>query len=575
MNDKTRTVARSYDEDGLPVWHSQTSPTSMTTRAECLMHPDRIIPVIFVPGIMGSNLASIDAERSLKIKNIWRPDLMGAVTKIIGLEPRERKAVFDPSNAHVDQNIVVAGKPLVNATIGFPSKLIEARGWGTVFWGSYGPLLEYLESSLNDVMRWDSSANKSTIDGEWAAYAAHGVTVKSGEKNCTLKLTQSELEQVSKYWYPVHAVGYNWLQSNEDSGKYLAKKIDEILAHYRDKWGSKAVQKVVLVTHSMGGLVARAAVHPKMGNAAEKVLGIVHGAMPALGAPAAYKRMRAGNEIGFSINPLTVAKSIATWMFLGAHGQDVAPVLGQSPGGLQLLPNQNYPNGWLTIRAGGVTYSITGNPYHAIYAERDKWWRLVNPDWLDPGGDSGLKYDATGKAVTKTNPAWARYKLCLSSAEQFHTTLGDSYHPVTYAFYGADTGHKAWGKIQWNIGTERFVMRGPMAVFDTNAELKKLAMDGLPAGDDGNGTVEVRAMNSSWMGDLHDRFSIDDAQSMGDGTVPHESGLAPGTRGGAIEQWSLAGFDHQSAYLPEMSNVMSVTKYAIAKIAQKADWGDA
>lgn len=75
------------------------------------------------------------------------------------------------------------------------------------------------------------------------------------------------------------------------------------------------------------------------------------------------------------------------------------------------------------------------------------------------------------------------------------------------------------------------------------------------------------------MGDLHDRFSIDDAQSMGDGTVPHESGLAPGTRGGAIEQWSLAGFDHQSAYLPEMSNVMSVTKYAIAKIAQKADWG--
>ena len=85
MNDKTRTVARSYDEDGLPVWHSQTSPTSMTTRAECLMHPDRIIPVIFVPGIMGSNLASIDAERSLKIKNIWRPDLMGAVTKIIGL----------------------------------------------------------------------------------------------------------------------------------------------------------------------------------------------------------------------------------------------------------------------------------------------------------------------------------------------------------------------------------------------------------------------------------------------------------------------------------------------------------
>ncbi|XHO71306.1 hypothetical protein BCC0238_000803 [Burkholderia gladioli] len=71
-----------------------------------------------------------------------------------------------------------------------------------------------------------------------------------------------------------------------------------------------------------------------------------------------------------------------------------------------------------------------------------------------------------------------------------------------------------------------------------------------------------------------DRFSIRDAESPGDGTVPHESGLAPGKRGGAIEQFAFDGFDHQSAYLPEMANVMAVTKYAIAKIAQKADWGD-
>jgi alpha-beta hydrolase superfamily lysophospholipase len=46
-------------------------------------------------------------------------------------------------------------------------------------------------------------------------------------------------------------------------------------------------EKVIVVTHSMGGLVARALIHPKMGSLKDKVLGIVHGVMPAIGAGAA------------------------------------------------------------------------------------------------------------------------------------------------------------------------------------------------------------------------------------------------------------------------------------------------
>ena len=70
----------------------------------------------------------------------------------------------------------------------------------------------------------------------------------------------------------------------------------------------------------MGGLVARAAVHPEMGAAADKVLRILYGAMPVLGASAAYKRMRAGNELaGITWNPLTILKAIGVWAFLGMH----------------------------------------------------------------------------------------------------------------------------------------------------------------------------------------------------------------------------------------------------------------
>jgi hypothetical protein len=56
--------------------------------------------------------------------------------------------------------------------------------------------------------------------------------------------------------------------------------------------------------------------------------------------------------------------------------------------------------------------------------------------------------------------------------------------------------------------------------------------------------------------------------------VPQESGCAPAKRGTALEQFALHGFEHQNSYLPEMSDVMAVTRYAIAKIAQKADWGN-
>jgi pimeloyl-ACP methyl ester carboxylesterase len=540
------------------------------------MHPDRIIPVLFVPGIMGSNLKARDRAKAQRLINVWRPDSRDAVFRVIGMGPATRRAVFDPANLEVDAEISVNNEQLVKSSLGFPNALLKSRGWGTVFWGSYGSFLEYLDGQLNDVMRWSSADGRSNFSGDWGRYAAEGISVTSAGRERTLKLSRDELSTVAKYWYPVHAVGYNWLQSNEQSGKDLARAIDDILEHYRTKWGSKAVKKVILVTHSMGGLVARAAVHPDMGAAADKVLGILHGAMPALGAPAAYKRMRAGNELaGITLNPLSVLKAVGVWAFLGMHGQDVTPILGQSPGGLQLLPNQNYPGDWLAIQSGGSRYPISGNPYATIYRERTKWWRLVNPDWLDPAHASGPRYGAAGIGTTGSDTAWKTYLSCLSEAERFHAGLGDRYHPVTYAFYGADPQHNAWGKIQWDIGTLRFAMRGPFSVLNSDAELKALSLDGRLADDGGYGTVEVRADHASWMGGIRDRFTIREPESKGDGTVPHESGIAPGSRGTALEQFELLGFDHQSAYLTEMENVMAVSKYAIAKIAQKADWGDA
>jgi hypothetical protein len=50
-----RHISVQYDNRGNPYWQSITSPPANSV-GMCYMVPDRIIPVIFVPGVMGSNL---------------------------------------------------------------------------------------------------------------------------------------------------------------------------------------------------------------------------------------------------------------------------------------------------------------------------------------------------------------------------------------------------------------------------------------------------------------------------------------------------------------------------------------
>ena len=76
-----------------------------------LAPPNRIIPVIFLPGVMGSNLRMSKArKKDLKSENdiAWRPDNLGASTlltnvlKTAYLSPRERQMKLDPDETEVD-----------------------------------------------------------------------------------------------------------------------------------------------------------------------------------------------------------------------------------------------------------------------------------------------------------------------------------------------------------------------------------------------------------------------------------------------------------------------------------------
>ena len=374
-----------------------------------------VLPIIFIPGIMGSRLKNNEGDM------IWDPDNNWFMLKNYGLlwmaTAKSRKELvigkqFSPEYLEILQDDAIQTKRIADP--GGIDKTRKERGWGGVSWSTYGDILKVLHKRL-----WD--------------------------------------ETVSLFYeFPVHAFGYNWTASNDLAGKKLVEEIDRIIKLYKDK--GRHCEKVLLVTHSMGGLVARSAY--MLHGAKDKIMGIIHGVQPSNGSPAAYWRMKAGFERPHSIpettlmhwfkNPVKTLKfkkdsavnsvvGTATSWTLGTDGEEVTALLANMPGGLELLPNKQYRNNdgstqWLElIDDQGIRKALPkSDPYREIYEQDDVYYRLVNPEWLDPGE----KEKKDGLADLET--AWNLYLINLDEAESFHERLTDTeLHPETYQFYSS------------------------------------------------------------------------------------------------------------------------------------------
>ncbi len=563
MKDAYHIVPMSYDDDGFPVWSTPLTVSENTKRAIILAPPDHVIPIIFVPGIMGSNLKLVNRAKEINIDAgaiAWRPDAAGA--KNATLSAASRQLLLDPKNTMVDTRITTDGNNYVTPLTGMSLKCAESRGWGGIYWKSYGDIITYLDQKLNTPCFYDPMIDKILTIQIFQELIDTGIALPGQPM---LKLCHAEVAHMSEYWYPIHAVGYNWLQSNEDAGKYLANEIRRIKAFYQTKLKHPgACQKVILITHSMGGLVARAAVHPDMGDAAADVLGVIHGVMPAIGAAAAYKRMRTGFEHGeidwFSMGNITA--EMGGQAVAGRNGRDVTAVLGHAPGGLQLLPNKAYhPEGWLKmsgVENHAYVVPMEGNPYTSIYREKNKWWRLINLEWLDPANK--FKSD-------KDRSAWGSFDKALTQAEKFHEKLGHYYHPNTYAFHGADAQrHPSYGKVTWEKAGSMY--QGNFSTVpnaSTNANLMRNGHAFL-RGDNATGIVAAKIDNAVLA------FSMTKGSEAGDGTVPSISGAAPQRFAPACVRAQLAvtGIDHQGAYSTSHTTVMNFIAYSVCKIAKDA-----
>ena len=282
------------------------TPVGVTDPVFIVAQPIYTVPIIFVPGIMGSNLmVTQDVDKLKKGNPVWLMNGKVGAAKAWGFKnPTERQLRLNPNTTAVyPGGDVPSNVPTV--TIGNATQLLqgngwrestdktakvppanntaipEGRGWGEVAAMSYHSYLIWLENALNGKGRIDGWRN---LQGEpdFAKVLSDGFKFQQVKKE--------DIGHGADMRFPVYACGYNWLQSNAKSAERLAKRIDDVINANNSK--SFTCEKVILITHSMGGLVARYC--SEMLKKSGKIAGILHGVMPATGAAVAYKRVRSG-----------------------------------------------------------------------------------------------------------------------------------------------------------------------------------------------------------------------------------------------------------------------------------------
>jgi len=402
-------------------------------------------------------------------------------------------------------------------------------------------------------------------------------------------LEDGELFNLSRFRFHVWACGYNWLQSNVESAKHVKDFIERMFRAYdkakeeAEKKKAKgirlAARKVILVTHSMGGLVARQLCSDE-GGGRDLVLGVVHGAQPSNGAGEAYTNLRWGVQG-------SGAKGTLKASAIGNSTASLAPVFTQCLGGLQLLPfgfnnaynpypestrprmqadllpdrGKTYPGVWIYWQEhyGETLWHHCGGEdvYEKIYkcemdAAQEDWYRLLprhNMRYFDPA--LILRKDDPEKDPREI------FNEFIDQVWKFHKNIVGYYHPTTYAFWsaGADKETTATGEAVWQW-SRHMEWRGSMISVLTPVE--------TPERDTGKGEYMQG----------RDHYTLHDIKNRGDSTVP----MASWQRDLSIKEVlgycllgskeeSPEGFTHQDAFKDRRAQEASL--YFLVKLVNR------
>jgi pimeloyl-ACP methyl ester carboxylesterase len=515
---------------------------------------------------MGSNLCNFNNE-PVWLLNSCGDVPVGLAIKWAGKDAGIRQKILHPKRTKV---YIFGDVPNDRTSFGYTEQDYRKRGWGEISQASYHKFLIWLEDKMNgdiNPANWDDFAISSR-DLDPSASATHERILppnlfmkmrglpKFAERDISIDPVHSaELLRRAKSSFPVYAFGYNWLDSNGDAAESLGARIEKIIE--QNNIGAAKCTQVILVTHSMGGLVARAC--SQLPGMAQKIVGILHGVMPATGAAVAYRRCKVGMK----------DEDFKAGLVIGSSGKEVTAVFAQSPGALQLLPSTDYGSNWLQILnpSGRAMLSLPqSDPYEEIYLQKGKWWALIREEWLAPKGGSPI--------------SWDKYCNNVRLAKEFHQTISKHYHHNTHVFYGGGVERSSFSKISWTMrrGLQPDDSRPAPTVNEvlslSERDVRTDGFNNLYVGGKtvirtsyrGDASVATLKETSFW--EIH----CGHYDSAGDGTVPASSGRNPRSNGSRsiLQQFELEKILHEPAYR-DYPLARQIAYYAITKLAVMAD----
>lgn len=372
----------------------------------------RVTPILFVPGVMGTRLnivggADWDPDSKPNML-LWatndRRQIVKALTSetpavpAIDLGSELREEILNNLELKIQAVPAFAGPAVFQDPTdlnGMALDFYRWRGWGQVSWKFYGPILKALQLALNP------------------------------PRQLPLR-------------HPVWVYGYDWRQCNQDSGRFLIAKIYAVLAAH-----PKAKQ-VIIVTHSMGGLVCRSAL---LDGALDAVAGVVHTVQPSCGTPVAYRRFHTGalpwtlDAPGENAESLDWATAGVLSAIQGFKARDYAATQSGLRGPLQLLPSNDYPEMFLrmildelptdNLEVASGTGSTRFQDLYDVYLMSDSPGIVPEPLLLP---ERVAREDIVADEHTK------RLRSNLERARRFHQRFRDfrffNCHPLTYSLYG-------------------------------------------------------------------------------------------------------------------------------------------
>jgi hypothetical protein len=443
------------------------------------------LPIVFVPGIMGSRLRNRENKEI-----VWEPQdrFWGNAFPIIfqNAEKKrhflvnERGRPYSPDYLEVDFGEAQSSHAMHQEQID--------RGWGGLMQGSYFNFMTWLQLI--------------------APHPASGQL----PRGCF------------SLHYEAWAYPYNWTDDNLNSAKGLAEIVTNAIEGTEEKYQGTDVRvlKPIIITHSMGGLVSRA--YTQLQGGEGEVHGVIHGAQPCDGAPDAYKRMLAGAE----------GKER---FVLGTNQAQVTATAGNMPGALQLLPNQWHKTvsgdtQWLKVTGRQDETLLSkpdGNSYSEIYANQQDWWRLIYAEYLNPES-------------ADAQVSLREYRKQLRKAELFHEQLGpEVFHPNTRMLYSDDMDHASWDHVEWKQthGSENYTYRNdwPRDGFPATDGRGRIGISRI---------VRVRGHGAiDEVPRLLTDYEILPANAPGDGTVHAGSGIHVS---GPMSIPTQRGFEHQPCF---------------------------